>query len=79
MDITKRRMHIKSQKYRTLTNIAKEIAVRTASNRTALDVGCAEGWYTAWMAESAVFAVGIDLSLPKLRRATAESNRENTS
>jgi ubiquinone/menaquinone biosynthesis C-methylase UbiE len=31
------------------------------------------------MAESAVFAAGIDLSLPKLRRATAESNRENTS
>jgi ubiquinone/menaquinone biosynthesis C-methylase UbiE len=73
------KMHIKSMKYRTLTRTAKEIAVRTASSRTVLDVGCAEGWYTTWMAEKAVFAVGMDLSLPKLKRAIAESNRENTS
>lgn len=73
------KMHIKSQKYQTLTNTAKETAIRTASSRTVLDVGCAEGWYTAWMAETAVFAVGMDLSTPKLRRAIIESNRSNTS
>jgi len=73
------KMHVKSEKYLTLTSIAKEIAVKTASNRTALDVGCAEGWYTAWIADSAAFAVGMDLSMPKLRRAIAESNQQNTS
>ena len=44
-----------------------------------LDVGCAEGWYTKWMSKKTNFVAGIDLSLPKLRRAIKESDSPKTS
>lgn len=43
-----------------------------------LEVGCAEGWYTHWMSGKAGFVVGIDIAIPKLKRAVKESNNPKT-
>lgn len=43
-----------------------------------LEVGCAEGWYTNWMSDKVSFVVGIDISIPKLKRAVKESNNPKT-
>jgi ubiquinone/menaquinone biosynthesis C-methylase UbiE len=37
-------------------------------NAICLDIGCAEGYYTSWMVKKSEFAIGIDISLPKLKR-----------
>ena len=43
-----------------------------------LDVGCAEGWYTNWIGKESLLSVGIDISLPKSKRAIAESKSSST-
>jgi SAM-dependent methyltransferase len=42
-----------------------------------LDVGCAEGLYTVFLAHKRVYSVGIDISLPKLIRAKKRYGRWN--
>ncbi|MFZ8789906.1 MAG: class I SAM-dependent methyltransferase [Acidilobaceae archaeon] len=42
-----------------------------------LDVGCAEGLYTVFLACKRVYSVGIDISLPKLIRAKKRYGRWN--
>jgi ubiquinone/menaquinone biosynthesis C-methylase UbiE len=42
-----------------------------------LDAGCAEGWYCRWLSAEAEFVVGLDMSIPKLKRAIAEPNSTN--
>jgi len=44
-----------------------------------LDAGCAEGWYCKLLSLKADFVVGVDISIPKLRRAIAEQNSTNVS
>jgi len=41
-----------------------------------LDVGCAEGWICRWALQHVDSSVGIDISLPKLKRAKKEG-KEN--
>lgn len=43
-----------------------------------LDIGCAEGWLTLWSLDHVDTAVGIDLSLPKLKRAVREARKSRT-
>jgi len=42
-----------------------------------LDVGSAEGWTAKWASEVADFVVGLEISLPKLKRAVVESSAKN--
>jgi len=57
----------------------KKLLAGIIDNTIVLDVGSAEGWYTIWIANLAHFTVGIDLSLPKLKRAALEAKAENIS
>jgi len=45
---------------------------------TLLDIGCAEGWLTLWSLDYVDAAVGIDLSLPKVKDATREARDRRT-
>jgi len=56
----------------------KDLLDLIISDKVVLDVGCAEGWYTNWIGEKALFSVGIDISLPKLSRAIVESKSTKT-
>ena len=52
--------------------------IRSISKGITLDIGCAEGWSTAWASEYAELAIGIDISIPKVKRAVIESKTTNT-
>src|SRR5487761_442640 len=42
-----------------------------------LDVGCAEGIYTSYLASISNFAIGCDISRPKLKRALTKGRSQN--
>jgi len=44
----------------------------TYAKGTLLDIGCAEGYLARWSLNYADFAVGVDLSAPKVKRAMQE-------
>ncbi len=76
--------HHQKKAYRTaagrlLMQVHKRFLGGVLTNQAfALDVGCAEGWHTAWMAKYANFVLGIDISMEKLRRAVNESKNAKT-
>ncbi|MEM3680052.1 MAG: methyltransferase domain-containing protein [Metallosphaera sp.] len=37
-----------------------------------LDIGCAEGWFSFWTPNSVKYYIGIDISIPKIKRAKQE-------
>jgi len=43
-----------------------------------LDIGCAEGWLTHWCSKYVEKAVGIEMSIPKVKRAIREVKDPNT-
>jgi len=64
--------------HRKLMMVAQSLLCEALKeNSVFLDVGCAEGLYTRYAGEKDVLAVGVDISLPKLKRAIAESNMPN--
>jgi len=67
------------EEHRIRMQLLKKLLSRVINDSILLDLGCSEGWYTAWTSEKANHAVGTDLSLPRLRRAVQESNTAKTS
>lgn len=58
-------------------SISKEAILRHSNESTILDLACAEGWTTKWASKDAKFAIGMDISKPKIRRAILESSTRN--
>lgn len=61
------------KRYKLLRNLINAYATGTV-----LDIGCAEGWLTLWSLGRADFAIGIDLSTPKIKRAIREAKDPKT-
>ncbi|MCW3982385.1 MAG: class I SAM-dependent methyltransferase [Candidatus Bathyarchaeota archaeon] len=40
---------------------------------TMLDIGCAEGWFTKWAVSKMDTVVGVDISVPRIRKANCEA------
>lgn len=69
-----RRMYRSKGHQRRMKAVKAFLSKILNENALCLEVGCAEGWYTHWMSDKVSFVVGIDISIPKLKRAVKESN-----
>jgi SAM-dependent methyltransferase len=67
----------KSYFHRVRYRISRELLLRYAKESVILDLGCAEGWTTKWASEDSKFAVGLEISIPKVKRAALESLTKN--
>lgn len=73
------RMMYRDTGHQLLMQVHKKFLSNVLSDQTpALDVGCAEGWYSIWMANYAKFVLGVDISVKKLKRALNESKNLKT-